>query len=79
MREQRKSGHRRCWVQQRLTFLLKLSLSYQSLSRVYPIKIPISITPALIMADTEPKAVEEVPAAVEEEAQEPKVGKLDKE
>ena len=31
------------------------------------------------MADTEPKVVEEVPAAVEEEAQEPKVGKLDKE
>ena len=26
------------------------------------------------MADTEPKVVEEVPAAVEEEAQDPKVG-----
>ena len=45
----------------------------QSLSRVYPSKFSISITPALNMADTEPKVVEEVPAAMEEEAQDPKV------
>ena len=74
MREEPCCECRPVLVRQKLTFLQPFCISSQSLTRVNQSKISIPINTTLNMADTEPKVVEEVPAAMEEEAQDPKVG-----
>ena len=73
MREEPCCECRPVLVRQKLTFILHICFSSQSLTRVNQSKISIPINTTLKMADTEPKVVEEVPAAMEEEAQDPKV------
>ena len=67
----------RCTVLGQFTILLHLLPSSQSLARPVQRNISICITTAYNMADTEQKMVEEVPAAQEEEGQEPKVGTVE--